>query len=109
MDEVSEMFQRVGGHFQSKKLCCRFWELFTSLFEHELIQNSNFRVQGMFFNNCIEKNKNKTHFEEGTSESPPPPPAPLPPPPFFWNFSENSSVLEAPPLPNRTLSYFGND
>ena len=24
-----------------------------------------FRVQGMFFNNCIEKNQNKTHFEEG--------------------------------------------
>ena len=23
----------------------------------------------MFFNNCIEKNQNKTHFEEGTSES----------------------------------------
>ena len=23
----------------------------------------------MFFNNCIEKNQNQTHFEEGTSES----------------------------------------
>ena len=23
----------------------------------------------MFFNNCIEKNQNKTHFEEGTSKS----------------------------------------
>ena len=23
----------------------------------------------MFFNNCIEKNQNKTHFEKGTSES----------------------------------------
>ena len=23
----------------------------------------------MFFNNCIEKNQNKTHFEEGTYES----------------------------------------
>ena len=35
----------------------------------KLIQNSNFRAQGVFFNNCIEKNQNKTHFEEGTSES----------------------------------------
>ena len=35
----------------------------------KLIQNSNFRVQGIFFNNCIEKNQIKTHFEEGTSES----------------------------------------
>ena len=36
----------------------------------KMIQNSNFRIQGMFFfNNCIEKNQNKTHFEEGTSES----------------------------------------
>ena len=32
----------------------------------KLIQNSNVRVQGMFFNNCIEKNQNKTHFEEGS-------------------------------------------
>ena len=37
----------------------------------KLIQKSNFRVQGMFFfNNCIDKNQNKTYFEEGTSESP---------------------------------------
>ena len=43
----------------------------------KLIQKSNFRVQGMFFNNCIEKNQNKTHFEEGTSEPPPPPPLEL--------------------------------
>ena len=35
----------------------------------KLIQNDNFRVQGIFFNNCIEKNHNKTHLEEGTSES----------------------------------------
>ena len=33
----------------------------------KLIQKSNFRVQGMLFNNCIEKNQNKTHFEEGSS------------------------------------------
>ena len=30
----------------------------------KLIQYSNFRVQDMFFNNCIGKNKNETHFEE---------------------------------------------
>ena len=55
----------------------------------KLIQKSNFRVQGMFFEqlkNCIEKNQNTTHFEEGTSESPP------------WNFSENSFVFESPPV-----------
>ena len=34
-----------------------------------LIQKSNFRVQGMFFNNRIDKNQNQTHSEEGTSES----------------------------------------
>ena len=33
----------------------------------KLIQKSNFRVQGMLFNNCIEKNQNKTHFEKGSS------------------------------------------
>ena len=58
----------VGGHFQSKNLCCRFWELWTGFF---LAWNwykrviSGFRV--CFFNNCIEKNQNKTHFEEGSS------------------------------------------
>ena len=30
-----------------------------------------------FFDNCIEKNQNMTHHEEGTSESPPPPPLEL--------------------------------
>ena len=36
----------------------------------KLIQKNNFRVQDMFFvffNNCIEKNQNKTYFEEGSS------------------------------------------
>ena len=33
----------------------------------KLIQKSNIRVQGMYFNNCIEKNQNKTQFEEGFS------------------------------------------
>ena len=33
----------------------------------KLIQKSNFRVQGMFFSSyCIEKNQNKTRFEEGS-------------------------------------------
>ena len=39
-----------------------------------------------FFDNCIEKNHNKTHFEEGTSESPPPPP----PPPLELEFCDTS-------------------
>ena len=54
-----------GGHFQSKSLCCRFWELWTELFEHEIDTkvNSGFRV--CFFNSCIEKYQNKTHFEKG--------------------------------------------
>ena len=33
----------------------------------KLIQNSNFRIQGIFFNNCFEKNQNKTHYEEDSS------------------------------------------
>ena len=48
-----------------------------------------FRV--CFFNNCIDRNQNKTHFEEGTSESP------------LWNFSEKSSDLVAPPLPQNPI------
>ena len=39
-----------------------FKESFCSM---KLIQKSNFRVQGMFFNNLIEENQNKIHFEEG--------------------------------------------
>ena len=42
---------------------------------------SGFRV--CFFNNCIEKNQNKTHFEEGTSESPPPLE-------MFWKYSSHT-------------------
>ena len=34
----------------------------------KLIQNSNFRVQGMFFSTIVSsKNQNKTHIEEGSS------------------------------------------
>ena len=36
MDELSEKFQRAGGHFQSKNLYCRFWELKKGFFEHEI-------------------------------------------------------------------------
>ena len=46
-----------------------------------------------FFNNCTEKNKNKIHFEEDTSESPP-----------LELFRKFISFGGAP-LPNRTLSY----
>ena len=60
--------KRGEGHFQFKILSCRFWELKTGLFDHEFDTiYSNFRVQGMFFNNCIEKNQNKTYFEGGSS------------------------------------------
>ena len=39
------------------------------IFDHEIDKNSHLTVQDMFFfNNYIEKNQNKTHFEEGTSE-----------------------------------------
>ena len=89
----------------------------------KFIQKSNFRVQGMFCNNCIEKNQNQTHFEKGTSESLYY--LALIPPCIYaatisiikklqynfpkmkggggskaiWNFSENSSDLVAPPFP----------
>ena len=48
-DEFLEKFQRGerGGHFRSKNLCCRFWELQTGLFEHEIDKKrviSGFRV-----------------------------------------------------------------
>ena len=47
-DEFSEKCHRGGGgHFQSKNLCCRFWELLTGLLDHEIA--GNFRVQDMFF------------------------------------------------------------
>ena len=57
---IRKIEKRGGGHFQSKNLCCRFWKFLTGLL-------SNFRVQSMFFNNCVENNQNKTHFEEGSS------------------------------------------
>ena len=43
-----------GGHFQSKNLSCRFWELKTGLFEHEIDkEKSNLRFQGMFFSTIV--------------------------------------------------------
>ena len=48
----SDEFLKKGGesHFQSKNLYCRFWELLTGLFEHEIdTRRSKFRVQDMFF------------------------------------------------------------
>ena len=58
------MWQREGSGYQN--LCCRFWELYTGLFELEIVTkrvNSGFWV--CFYNNCIEKNQNKTHCDEG--------------------------------------------
>ena len=55
----------------------------------KLTQNSNFRVQGMF---CIEKNQNKTHFEEGTSKYPPPPRWPIIPPRIYATISVIKSL-----------------
>ena len=55
-DEFSEKFQGGGRHFQSKKLCDRFWEL--GLFEHEIDIKEKFQGSGyVFFNNCIEKTR----------------------------------------------------
>ena len=52
--------------FNSKIYVADFGNFKRGLFEHEIDTkrvNSGFRV--CFFNNCIEKNQNKTHFEEG--------------------------------------------
>ena len=69
-DEFSEKFQGGGGHFQSKNLCCKIWTFKQGYLTMKLIQRGLFRL--CFFNNCIDKNQNKTHFEEDTSESSPP-------------------------------------
>ena len=65
--KVSRGGEGVGVIFNQKNYVAdlgNFKQVFLSM---KLIQKSNFRVQGMFFNNCIEKNQNKTHFEEGPS------------------------------------------
>ena len=68
-----------GCHFQSKYLYCRFWELF----EHEINTKEWFQC---FLSNFIEKNQNKTHFEE------------------FGFFPENSSNLAVPSFPQSSLT-----
>ena len=55
--------------FNPKIYIADFWNFKQGFLSWKLIQKSNFRVKGMFFNNFIEKNQNQTHFEEGTSES----------------------------------------
>ena len=46
-------------------------DLLTGLFDHGIDTKGSFQV--MFFNNCIDENQNKVHFEEGSSEHPSPP------------------------------------
>ena len=59
-----------GGIFNPKIYVADFGNFKQGFLSMKLILKSNFRVQGMLlFNNCIEKNQNKTHFEEGTYES----------------------------------------
>ena len=66
-DEFSEKFQG-GVVIFNPKICVADIENFTQDFlSMKLIQKSNFRVQVCFLNNCIEKNQNKTHFEEDFS------------------------------------------
>ena len=68
LDEYLEKFQRGGGIIFNPKIYIAGFENFKHGFlSMKFIQKRNFRVQGMFFNNCIEKNQNKTHFEEGSS------------------------------------------
>ena len=75
-DEFSEKFRGWGGGVRSFSIQnADFGNFKQGPLIMKVIQNSNFRV--CFFNNYIEKNQNKTHSEEGTSESP------------LWNFSEN--------------------
>ena len=68
-DEFLEKCQRDGGGviFNRKIHIADFGNFKRGFLIMKLIQNSNFRVQGMFSNNCIEKNKNETHLEEGSS------------------------------------------
>ena len=60
-------FKGGGGGviFNPKIYVAGFGNFKQEFLSMKLIQKSNFRVQGMFFNNCIEENQNKIHFEEG--------------------------------------------
>ena len=64
LDEFSGKCQGGGGVYVAD-----FGNFKQGFLIIKLIQTSNFKVQGMIFTNCIEKNQNRTHFEEGTSES----------------------------------------
>ena len=78
---------RGGVIYNPKIYVAYFWTLngaFWALNWYKRVI-SVFRV--CFFNNCIEKNQNKSHFEEGASESPSPPPL---------KCSGNSSALVTP-------------
>ena len=58
---------RREGIFNPKKYVADFGNFKQGFMSMKLIQNSKYRVQGIFFNNCVEKNQNRTHFEEGSS------------------------------------------
>ena len=67
-DEFSEKFQRGEGViFNPKNSVADFGKFKQGFLSMRLTQKNNFKV--CFFNNCIAKNENKTHFEEGTSVS----------------------------------------
>ena len=108
--------------FNPKNCTADFGNSKQGLLIMKLIHKSNFTVQGMFFNHCIEKNQSKLHCDDGTSESPHT--TTIYGPPIFegfvshykklhydfpkmsrgglnavWNFSENSSDLVALPVP----------
>ena len=68
-DEFLEKFQGGGVFFNPKLYIADFGKFKQAFFIMKLTQNSNFRVQGMFFQQLYWEKQNKTHFEEGTSES----------------------------------------
>ena len=75
-DESSEKFQKGGGHFQSKNLCCKIWTFKQGYFTMKLIQS-------------VASLKNlQLNFPKMRGESK-----------AVWNFFENSSVLEEVGIP----------
>ena len=58
-DEFSEKFQRGGVIFNPKIYVADFGNFKQGFLSMKLIQKSNFRVQGMFFNNCMRKIKTR--------------------------------------------------
>ena len=67
-DEFSEKLQGGGVIFNPKIYIADFWNFNQGFLSRKLIQKSNSWFRVCFFNNCIEKNQNPTHSEEGTSE-----------------------------------------